>query len=236
MIIFLFISIILILIIATLSSTPSTGINANPASTNNALYPSLIVFTIVYVVLYIAEILFILGLMFGIRDLRRSKLKSANVYLGVSHSLKIIVVGLVFVVIIAYILLFLSISSVLTSITTYNLTTGTTSTSPSSIFDILALIPVLVGVVLFIMGILKINEMYKALAADISQKGLQDAANLLLAAVGASILGFLIIVSSFLGGAYLLSAVGILFIIIGTLLLLGHFVVGYTSTKKVMLK
>ena len=131
--------------------------------------------------------------------------------------------------------MFSQLSSFTSSFPITNQTGANTYSNPSAIsgtYGLLVLAPTLLIVALYIMGIVEIIRMYKALSKDISQPGLGTAANLLLAATVLFVISILIVIISLASGVYLLALVSVMLGLLVSVLVAAHFVMGYIATKK----
>ncbi len=201
--------------------------------------PFLIVFLLLYLVIYVANILLILGLIFGVRDIRRSKLDSAKIYTDVSNTLRLVVIG---VIVFAALTEIFGVLTAISNVGTFASSIGSgipgsaqTSTGSGGAFSILAIICGLITAALLVVGTLKIAEMYRALGQDLSRSQLNLAALALLGGVGcfilATVLGIIAVFAGLVG--ILLGILVIILAIVGALLIFAQFVLGYIATKDI---
>lgn len=194
-----------------------SGLSASPFSMLDTMSfvggLGVLVFVVAYIIVYVMIVLSTLSLMFSIRDLRRSNLKSAALYTSISRLLKYLIVG----GIVLYAL------SLIIELVTY-------SSALYIIFLALALI------VAFVFGF-KLYQYFNALAADLSNKVLAKSARLYLMSLGVGalfvVLSIVLALFGVTGGVLLILLLVI--IVAGLALQLASMYFGYKGTKSLLM-
>ena len=128
----------------------------------------LIIITIILIAALVFAALSLLGLLFGLRDIRRSNLKSADLYSGASRNLRRIAISILILIALYYVLLIFALIS--------SGTGGTSVFVISFIFEIILL-------AMAILFAIKLASVYKNLSKDISQQRFNTSATLLIVSV-----------------------------------------------------
>ncbi len=244
------IGILVSLISVGMLSVTASVLNNPLVATQSAGYSILGLAAILFIAM-IALLVFgiyaVLSLMLGIRDIRRSSLASAPVYASISKWLKYLVI---IYVILSAIYLILVMVNFLTSI---SLSLTSSNANPTSAYSGIGGIITVFGVIFIILELLfvwKLSSMYKSLAPDIGQPGLNAASRLLAVGIVIYIIGGVIglvggvsTLSSLNAASELLSGAGtammwsIVAIIVDLVALIVLFIsqwIGYKSTKSAL--
>lgn len=196
----------------------------------------LIIIAIISIAVLVFAALSLLGLLFGLRDIRRSSLKGASIYSGASRKLRKIAISLLILIALYYVLLIFALIS-----------SGAGATWVSVISAIFEIILIAMGILFAI----KLADVYKNLSKDTSQQRFNTSATIFVVSVIIiAAAGIVTLVSAALSAPQTNSyvsqglpapqnpvalAIGIIFLIDYILLTL-HFYFGYSASKNALTK
>lgn len=166
-------------ILAAIGAATGTGLltsMSSSASAGTALAAIALV-----VAAFVFGVLALLGLMFGIRDIRRSSMKGASYYAGVSRWLKWLIVVDIVVVVIGELI---AVAGFVIGISgAFGLASGIGSAASTQPYTTAGAVFAVIGVAVSLLFGLKLGMMFRRLSVDVTERWLSISGTLTMAAV-----------------------------------------------------